>query len=197
MKINQQAYKKAIQVPSIKNIVRPSEALYEKVEDIDIIKGAEDTQANSKFASFVVAVKDFDEINAAYLKVKMKYADATHISCAYRLPGANTPINQDYVDDGEIGCGRTILKAIKDQGLMNVAVFIMRYYGGIHLGPKRFEIFCSLANDAIKQLLQTRQKSGEELTPLPENLAVPSAPDGWSDIDGDWNVVPSNDKKKN
>lgn len=195
LKINQEPYKKAVEVPTIKNIVRPSDSLYDKVEEIDIIKGAEDFQANSKFASFAVAVNDFDEINSAYLKLRMKYADATHISCAYRLPGANTPINQDYVDDGEIGCGRTILRCVREKGLMNVAVFIMRYYGGTHLGQQRFDIFRSLTEEAIRQLLQTRQKRGEELTPLPHNLQVPSAPEGWGEIVEDWNATPQAGKK--
>lgn len=197
LKINQEPYKKAVEVPTMKNIVRPSEALYEKVEDIDIVKGAEESQANSKFSSFAVAVKDLDDINAAYLKIKMKFADATHVSCAYRLPGANTPTNQDYVDDGEFGCGRTILKAIKDQQLMNVAVFVLRYYGGTHLGPQRFDIFRSLADQAINRLLKARKQQGEEITPVPDHLKIPTAPEGWSEIEEDWSEVPTTGKKTN
>lgn len=162
--VNQEPYKKAVQVPTIKNIVHPSESLYEQVEEAHIIKGGEETKGASKFVSFAVAVNNFEEINAAYLKLRMKYADATHISCAYRLPGANTPSNQDYVDDGEFGCGRTALKAIKTEGIMNIAVFIMRYYGGSHLGAIRFDIFKRLAQRAIKQLVAARQQLGVETT---------------------------------
>lgn len=186
LSINQEPYKKAVQVPTIKNIIRPSDSMYEKAVDTDIIKGGEETKSNSGFASFAVAVKDFDDINAAYLKLKMKYADATHVACAYRLPGANTPINQDSVDDGEIGCGRTMLKAIKDEGLMNVAIFIVRYYGGTHLGTQRFDLFRSLTRKALKQLLISQKQLGVEPTKVPQHLQVPTTSDEWSELAGDW-----------
>lgn len=181
LSINQEPYRKAVQVPSIKNMIRPSDDMYAKAMDMDIIKGKEATKNSSKFASFAVAVKDFDEINAAFLKIKMKYADATHISCAYRLPGANTPLNQDYVDDGEFGCGRTMLKVMKDQGLMNVAVFMVRYYGGFHLGVQRFTIFRDLSEAALHQLLSALKSQGIEPSQIPQNLKIPTTPDGWND----------------
>lgn len=188
--INQEPYKKALKVPTTQEIVNPSEAMYKQVEDIDIVKGGEEHQGNSTFASFAAAVESIEDVRAAYLKLKMKYADATHISCAFRLPGANTPANQDYVDDGEFGCGRTMLKTLKTEGLMNVAVFVMRYYGGKHLGIQRYNIFRQLTNKAVKELLAAREKDGQDpVTPVPEHLKLPTAPEDWSNDDEGWTTV--------
>lgn len=196
--INQLPYEKAVQVPSAKEIINPSASMYEAVEEIHIVKGEEEFQGNSTFVSFAAAVEDVADINAAYLKLKMKYADASHISCAYRLPGANTPINQDFVDDGEHGCGRTILREISNEGLMNVAVFIMRYYGGKHLGAKRFDIFRDLTTAALKNLVEQRKERGEsDLAPVPDHLKVPSAPDADLGTDSDWTTVNHSSKKRN
>lgn len=193
--INQELYTKSVKVPPVKTIINPTDEVYDKAIQMDIIKGGEERKAGSYFASFITPVNDHDEINSAYLKLKMKYADATHISCAYRLPGVNSPQNQDYVDDGEYGCGRVMLKTLKEAKLMNIAVFMMRQYGGKHIGPQRFQIFKKLTEQAISSLTAQRQATGQEpVQPLPDNLRTPMIPpDEWTPANEDW-TTPS-DKK--
>ncbi|WP_071058160.1 YigZ family protein [Pelistega sp. MC2] len=58
-------------------------------------------------------------------------ADATHNCWAFKLKD-----NYRFNDDGEPGgtAGRPILQAIEGQDLVNVAVLVIRYFGGIKLG---------------------------------------------------------------
>lgn len=58
-------------------------------------------------------------------------ADATHNCWAYKLAQ-----NYRFNDDGEPGgtAGRPILQSIEGQDLINVAVLVIRYFGGIKLG---------------------------------------------------------------
>lgn len=84
--------------------------------------------------------------------------------CAYRLPGQNTPNLQDFADDGEFGAGRVILQVLKEEKLMNVVIFMIRHYGGIQLGPSRFDMFRNVACSAVTALRKrlADQKAEEE-----------------------------------
>lgn len=196
--INDEPYRKAVSAPSARDLLEPDEKLFDKADELDIVKGSKDAKDLSRFYSYAVAVKDFEDVQAAFLKLRLKFADATHISCAYRLPGVNTPSNQDYVDDGEFGCGRTLLRVLKDEQFMNMAIFIVRYFGGQHLGMHRFTIFQNLARKAIKALIDKREQEKSQ-TPavefLPDDLRIPH-PDSQEELeawegaeDGNWETV--------
>lgn len=197
--INEEQYSKAIRNPTARDLIQPDDALFQKAEELDIVLGDTKHQDKSKFISYAVAVEDTEDIQAAYVKLKMKFADATHISCAFHLPGANTPLNQDYIDDGEFGCGRVMLNTLKEEQYMNMAIFIVRYYGGVHLGNIRFDIFKKLATAVIKALMAkreaeaTEQPSQEAVSVLPERFKSASATtDNWAEME-DWSTVKKSD----
>lgn len=184
--INEEPYKKSVKAPTARDILKPDDSTLATAKEIKIIKGDEHSQDKSQFGSFAAEVKNFEQIRAAYLKLKMKYTDATHVSCAFRLPGANTPQNQDYIDDGEFGCGRTMLKVLQNEEMINTVVFMVRYYGGVHLGVKRFNIFRSLTEAAVKELRQLKNPR-----PSPDTDQQHLKPDEESN----WNVAHDPRKK--
>ena len=94
-------------------------------------------------------MSSFDEVKSAYNKIKEANLSAAHIPCAYRLIGVDFPLKQDFADGSEIGAGRVILNTMKAQGLFNLAIFIVHYYDGEHIGPKRFAIMQSLSEKII------------------------------------------------
>lgn len=174
--INDQPYEKSLQPPTARDTIDPDESLFDRADELDIIKGDKTEQNKSRFVSYVVAVQDFEDIKAAHLKLRIKFSDATHIACAFRLPGANTPNNQDYLDDGDFGRGRTMLKVLKDMKHLNIAVFMVRYYGGKHLGLMRYDIFRRLTSHAVNALLKKRAKDQKDVpptSPLPERFEMP------------------------
>lgn len=81
-----------------------------------------------------LAVADTVHDPAAALQLFAAYsvADATHNCWAYRI-GSEYRFN----DDGEPGgtAGRPILQAIEGQQCDRVAVLVVRWFGGIKLGP--------------------------------------------------------------
>ena len=92
------------------------------------------------------------------VKLKIKHADATHISCGYRLKSPCLNTDQGYNDDGEIGQGRTILNALKERSMIEIAVFVVRYYGGRQMGKRRFEIAKDLTFAAVRSFKEARQR---------------------------------------
>lgn len=88
----------------------------------------------SRFISFAIPVEDEAEARAAIDGIRNKYHDARHVCWAFVL-GADRG-RQLSNDNGEPSgtAGKPILGQINSFGLTNVAVVVVRYFGGIKLG---------------------------------------------------------------
>lgn len=150
--IEDQPYEKEIQAPGPQQIFKPDEKLWDTASEIDMIKGKDQELKDSTFIAYAAAIQDLEDVRAAYLKVKTKFANASHVACAFRLPGRKTPTLQDYQDDGECGAGRVMLSVLKEATLMNIVVFMIRQHGGINLGPTRFDLIRKVTESAVKNL---------------------------------------------
>ena len=107
-----------------------------------------------------------------FTKMKIKYADSTHISCAYRLKNPVGLCRQGFIDGDEFGQGRNILNTIKQKEMEEVCVYVVRYYGGTHLGARRFEIARDLTNTAIQNLKIAKSAKKKENTTKPKKFPV-------------------------
>ena len=126
---NNQKVQQSLFPPTSARILTMDEHEMEDVRATKLVKGEEFSESGSDYISYVQKVRSVREVQKGLYKLRIKYADATHISCAYRLESPIGPFNQSYYDDGEYGAGRSILQAIKDRNLNQVAVYIVRYYG--------------------------------------------------------------------
>ncbi|PWF25261.1 IMPACT family protein [Corticimicrobacter populi] len=83
----------------------------------------------SRFLGWAAPVASIDEAMAFFAAHSV--VDATHNCWAYRIG----PLYR-FNDDGEPGgtAGRPILQAIEGQGFDNVAVLVVRWFGGVKLG---------------------------------------------------------------
>lgn len=149
--IKDKPYTKAVTPPTPAEIFTLKEGLMDLADEIDMVKGEHEKPQKCDFVAYAAAVKDHNDITAAYTKVRMKFSDATHVVCAYRLPGKD-PTSEDYADDGEFGAGRTILSVLKEKQLRNIVVFMIRYFGGQHLGPSRYDVFRKVTTSALEAL---------------------------------------------
>lgn len=80
-------------------------------------------------------VESIDEAKDFFKEISKKYNDATHNCPAYRIL-ENDQIVEYSSDAGEPSgtAGRPILGVLKKHELVNVAVVVTRYFGGIKLG---------------------------------------------------------------
>ena len=87
-------------------------------------------------------------------KIRQQYKDATHNCYAYII-GKNAGIMR-YSDDGEPGgtAGMPIIEVMKARGVVDCAVVVTRYFGGILLGAgglvRAYSHTCALALNAAK-----------------------------------------------
>jgi putative IMPACT (imprinted ancient) family translation regulator len=91
-------------------------------------------EKGSKFLSFAVPVTEEQAVKTRREQLRKEHYKAVHVVVAYRLGEAAA---MEYSsDDGEPSgsAGRPVLNELKSRQLTNVAVFIVRYYGGKKLG---------------------------------------------------------------
>lgn len=147
--INNQPYKKKVKSPTAAEVLRLDGAEIMDIRQVHLFEGGSKDEQGSEFLGYAAVVHSAEEVRKAYRKLKIKYADASHISSAYRLAPPNGPLNQEAADDGEHGMGRALLKLLHDMHITNAVVFVIRYFGGTHIGPIRFDIARNLARRAL------------------------------------------------
>ena len=90
------------------------------------------TIKNSKFIGVIIPIESLDDVKDNINKLKEEYKNATHYCYAFKLIN-----DKGFSDDGEPNktAGIPILNVIEGNNLVNVLVVIIRYFGGIKLGP--------------------------------------------------------------
>lgn len=92
------------------------------------------TEVNrSKFITYLVPIDDFDGLQD---KLKAENPKANHVVYALRYLNEYDQVVENSSDDGEPkGCaGTPALNVLRGQEMINCAVLIVRYFGGIKLG---------------------------------------------------------------
>lgn len=90
------------------------------------------TIKNSKFIGVIMPIESKEDIKERLNKLKTEYKNATHYCYAFKLIN-----DKGFSDDGEPNktAGIPILNVIEGENLINVLVVVIRYFGGIKLGP--------------------------------------------------------------
>lgn len=92
------------------------------------------TEKRSKFLAFARHVETEDEVKRIVATYRKKYYDARHVCYAYMLGAGRTVFRAN--DDGEPSstAGKPILGQINSNGLTDILIVVVRYYGGVNLG---------------------------------------------------------------
>ena len=92
------------------------------------------TEKRSKFIAVALPVRTVDEVKAYVEEFQKKYYDARHVCYAYMLGAERTNFRAN--DNGEPSgtAGKPILGQINSNGLTDVLIVVVRYFGGIKLG---------------------------------------------------------------
>lgn len=92
------------------------------------------TEKKSRFLSFAYHVSSVDEAKARLKSLANEYHDARHVCWAYVVGPDKEDVQSN--DNGEPSgtAGRPILSQINALDLTDVAVGVVRYFGGIKLG---------------------------------------------------------------
>ena len=170
LRIQNERYSKRVVEPTPSDFIGLEETELKMIMATKIQPGKQITLENSVFTGYGIKATTHSEIRRAYIKMKLGFPEARHIMCGYRIPGMETHYTEDSCDDGEFAGGQAILNQLQTKGYKNLAVFVVRQYGGTRLGKKRFDIIKQAAQYAVEQLsnvdrspprVERRQESDE------------------------------------
>ena len=114
-------------------------------------------ERKSRFIGYIAPVETEEEAMAFIAQIKQQNRDATHNTYAYILKNGV----KRYSDDGEPQgtAGVPMLDCIEKEGLVDVAVVVTRYFGGILLGAgglvRAYSHGAKIAVDAAQRKLMT------------------------------------------
>ncbi|KAF4995145.1 hypothetical protein FGRMN_5283 [Fusarium graminum] len=105
----------------------------------------------TEFIAHVTPVTSPSQANLyveSLLESDKRIRNATHNITAWRIRSEGVE-RQQFNDDGEPGAGSRLLQLMQSMNLWDSMVVVTRWYGGVHLGPKRFRLITSVASDAF------------------------------------------------
>lgn len=106
-------------------------------------------ECKSKFYSFAIPVNDVDSFKQKLELIRKSNLKAKHIVYAYRI-GNQAKSCDDREPKGT--AGRPILEFLMKKNLIDVAVIVVRYYGGTQLGASRLlRTYLNSAIDAVNK----------------------------------------------
>lgn len=123
------------------------------------------TEKRSKFISYAIPVRTADEAKAEVARLRKEYYDARHVCWAYMLGADRNTFRAN--DDGEPSstAGKPILGQINSNGLTDILVVVIRYFGGIELGTSGLIVaYRTAASEAIGAATIEERTVDEDIT---------------------------------
>jgi uncharacterized YigZ family protein len=109
------------------------------------------SEKGSTFSALAIPVSDVAEVKTHLHQLKEQFPDASHICYGYRVK-ENDRLDEFATDAGEPkgSSGIPILNVLKRKHLVNVVIFVIRYFGGSKLGiPGLINAYGTAAENAI------------------------------------------------
>ena len=163
--VEKNLYVKQITPPTASDLFALTPKQMKIIDNFKIVSSEVVQERGSSFQGYAAEIMSIDEVKQMYLKMKKMHPTATHIAWAYRTVDCKGPKNQDCIDDGEHGSSRAILQYMKAHNIFNTVIFMVQYYGGVHLGPDRFPIFVSTAKAAYEALVNFQMDQAQANMP--------------------------------
>lgn len=157
-------YEPPVKTPTVSDVLNLPAERKRIIRHLTMLESETAEQDESIFVGYAAQVFSLQEIENYYLHLRMAEPEATHIMCAYRLPGTDFSQTQGFIDDGEHGGGRALMKMLQKMQVFNQAVFVTRHYGGKHLGRARFTLIEQCASEALQKLQEQIRKNRQPPT---------------------------------
>ena len=109
-------------------------------------------EKGSTFSALAIPVSEVVEVKTNLHQLKKQFPDASHICYGYRVK-ENDRLDEFATDAGEPkgSSGVPILNVLKRKHLVNVVIFVIRYFGGSKLGiPGLINAYGTAAEKTIK-----------------------------------------------
>jgi len=111
--------------------MRPLEQVYRSISERSVV---EIERKRSRFIGIAAPVETAAGAEAEIARAEAEFPRATHYCYAYRAGLESTAVRMSDAGEPQGTAGRPILEVIERNGLVNVCVVVVRYFGGTLLG---------------------------------------------------------------
>ena len=155
-----------IEPPSLKRRIELETSHGGAINDFELLESTiYPLEGSNNFQAFATRVSSFSQVELAYCRIKKENVYATHImmGCFFEKRGEGNILFS--CDDGEHEAGLEIEKALKENGLANLAVFVTRYrFKHFELGPKRFIAIREVTRKVLEKVNEVWAKEDDVRT---------------------------------
>lgn len=121
----------------------------QKIDEIDLVVSKPKSLNSSQFIGLAAKANTMEDVTRAYKKARQLYPSYDHIIMAYNILGSS-----GYQDDGEHAAGIKLHSKIFESKCLSVILMVARNFGGVHMGPARFECMDLVAAQALTALIK-------------------------------------------
>lgn len=153
---------------------RARNAKYELSKSYEWTSGEPLVDRKSTFIAHLCYVSSELEVREALYQLissSSKIQRASHNMYAWRLteelPDGTSVKKHDNDDDGEDAAGSRMAQLLHMRGDDGVLVVVSRWFGGIHLGPKRFAHITNVARDLLVSCEASKPQKNSNVAPSP------------------------------
>lgn len=150
--VNHRRITDQVQTPTTQMMLETTPAVRKQLVQMKMVKSEEITDGGSTFLSYGRKVNNWDEVRRGYMKVKMMHPDADDVMCSFSVKDCFGKQRHELHDDREHGGASRILSAIQKSKQQDVAIYVLRYFDGRHIGRKRFTHIHDAAAKALELL---------------------------------------------
>lgn len=122
-------------------------------------------EKRSRFITFCEKVSGTDEFKKFLNRLKKQYPDAQHFCYGFRI-GPLTHVQRGFSDDGEPSgtAGMPILNVIDHSDFSDVAIIVVRYFGGTKLGTGGLaRAYSEAASSILKSMTWVEFEAKQEI----------------------------------
>ncbi|XP_078322857.1 uncharacterized protein LOC111117276 [Crassostrea virginica] len=151
---NGNVYKDKVLVPRAEDVLLALDEEKEALGHIEVVTSEEKREKGNRFIANAAEAKTYGDVRKVYKKICSIpiHAQASYRILVYRFTDKDGKLIDGYMDDGEYGAGRNLLKHLEERRLNNDVCVVTRWYGGEHLGGMRFELMKDVATEAAQKL---------------------------------------------
>ena len=147
--VNNVEFKPKVQEPSAASLLDMDEDMLQNIREFHFTQSKEVSENNSKFIAYATNASCVNDLCHQLQHIRRKYSSATHMCMAYRVAGVDRVHGEGYVDDSEHSMGRRMLGLLTHKEIQNTVIFLIRFYGGTHIGTRRFVIMRELVEEPL------------------------------------------------
>ena len=124
------------------------------------------TEKKSRFIASLAYVETQEEAEDFFAKIRKEFYDARHNCTAYIIDAGGS-IQKRSSDDGEPQgtAGHPMLDVLENEGIVNIAAVVTRYFGGTLLGTGGLvRSYTKAVQDAVENSVFIERQTGTEVS---------------------------------